>query len=140
MGDAGGAYRARLRIHATHRGSGCNPAGYRSKFPLECSSTSVVLRPHASCATYLRYCTNATWISFRRQTGGSNQSLVLFGGLLNLWCPRGGPANSTDSTYVPAGGQRITKNGRNSRGRRVTAGRSFPNHGTRRRGNYVKIA
>src|SRR5215831_10534759 len=87
MGDAGGAYRARPRIHATDRGSGCSPAGYRSKFPLECSSTSVALRPHASCATYLRYCTSAAWISFRWQTGGSNQSLVWFDGLSNLWCP-----------------------------------------------------
>src|SRR5262249_32861062 len=86
MNGADGVYRAHPRIRATHRGSDCNPAGYKSKFPLECSSTfhcSAVSFTRDTLSEIAQCCRNLVLAAERRF-----QPVAGFvRWFLNLWCP-----------------------------------------------------
>src|SRR5215831_3303615 len=85
MNGADGVYRAHPRIHATHRGSDCNPAGYKSKFPLERSSTF-----HCSAVSFARDILSEIAQCCRNLSLAAERRFQPVAGFvrwsLNLWC------------------------------------------------------
>jgi len=86
MNGADGVYRAHPRIRATHRGSDCNPAGYKSKFPLECSSTF-----HCSAVSFTRDILSEIAQCCRNLILAAERRFQPVAGFvrwsLDLWCP-----------------------------------------------------